>query len=181
MKFKCKPNGKLMKGAPGNYKCGEKYRIPYRHSRFPFWELLEEKPELAIPDDEDSVYEEEAMFAAKEEPFILPPTDEPLNDVRTKELTESYKRQGMYLLDSEEGVFVDGTTSTENDEVTSSEEDNSDEPKDEEKPHQIREEGIDDRDALKQILDDAGVEYNIRAHTPTLRKMVEELGSKEEP
>lgn len=69
MRFKCTPEGKLLKGAPGNYTCGEVYMMPYRLSRFKFWELIEKPPELHVPpmSGEDSVFsDEESVFVPPE-------------------------------------------------------------------------------------------------------------------
>lgn len=78
MKFVGRPQGKLMKGAPGNYVQNQIYRIPFRHSKFDFWELVEKTPELVVPEMvlEESVFEsvpeevvvEESSF---EEPFFI--------------------------------------------------------------------------------------------------------------
>ena len=60
MKFIGKPNGKLMKNAPGNFIHGKKYKVPYGHSKFAFWQMLEEEPVLKIvEDDGDSVFDDE--------------------------------------------------------------------------------------------------------------------------
>lgn len=49
-----------MKGAPGNYKHGEIYVMPFHLSSFPYWELVEPTPELNIPEasKSDSVFED---------------------------------------------------------------------------------------------------------------------------
>lgn len=49
MKFIGKPNGKFMKGAPGSYTHGAIYYMPFKHSNFNYWELVEKPPEMAIP------------------------------------------------------------------------------------------------------------------------------------
>ena len=60
MRFVCSPNGKLLKGAPGNFKCGGIYVQPFHLSSFPYWELVEPTPELKIPEasESDSVFDE---------------------------------------------------------------------------------------------------------------------------
>ena len=60
MRFVGKPEGKLMKGAPGNYRQNEIYLQPFRMSRFAFWKLIDPPPELKVPEakTEDSVFEE---------------------------------------------------------------------------------------------------------------------------
>jgi len=168
MRFICGPNKKLLKGAPGNYECGKTYRKPYRHSKFAFWELIEDVPIVKVPDlsEEESVFEEAIFLPEEETPSydvaVIEQTVSatPIDfDARTKELAEDYRRQGMALLDAEKGVLVDpgkteDTVIEEEDEV--------------------------DRDALKQTLDEAGVEYSNRAHTPTLQALVDELESEKE-
>ena len=59
MKFVGKPEGKLMKGAPGNYIHNEVYMVPFSYSQWSYWELVDKKPELKVPEatDEDSVFE----------------------------------------------------------------------------------------------------------------------------
>jgi hypothetical protein len=64
MRFIGKPNGVLMKNAPGNFIHGKTYTVPYGHSKFKFWELLEPVPELKVPEDTDSF--EEAYFVPDE-------------------------------------------------------------------------------------------------------------------
>ncbi len=71
MRFICDPNGKLLKGAPGNYKCGEVYIQPYHMSEFAFWELVEDIPELKIPEADDEF----------EDAFYVTPDDEPMISV----------------------------------------------------------------------------------------------------
>lgn len=49
MRFICGKNGELLKGAPGNFKCGEIVSQPFYLSEFPFWELVDPMPELKTP------------------------------------------------------------------------------------------------------------------------------------
>lgn len=72
MRFICGPNGKLLKGAPGNFECGKIYVQPYRLSKFAFWELIEKPPELKIPEDTDNY--EEVYFVAQDDE-VVPPFD----------------------------------------------------------------------------------------------------------
>ncbi len=60
MKFIGKPNGVFMKNAPGNFKHGETYVVPYGHSKFPYWEMIDPEPKLVVPEDTDSF--EDAYF-----------------------------------------------------------------------------------------------------------------------
>lgn len=164
MRFIGRKDGKLMPGAPGNYVHGKVYSMPFRHSKFKYWELLDAPPELKVPEsgDADSVYDE-AVFIPWDETSTEEPESEvtlstptPVDlDAHTKEIAENYKKQGMYLLDADEGVIV--------------------QPDD---PVKIDSRS---RDDLKKILDDAGVDYNPRLRTETLQKMVEALESEEEP
>ncbi len=87
MKFVGRPDGRLMKGAPGNYIHGKEYHIPYGHSKRLFWELLEEVPELKVPEETDSF--EEAYFIS-EEKVKAPPSK---SDTAVIETTVS-ARQG---------------------------------------------------------------------------------------
>jgi len=77
MRFIGKPQGKLMKGAPGSYEHGKTYMMSYRHSEFPYWELLEKPPKLTVPDQtvEDSVFEDSVFVPDEDEPDV-PFTDD---------------------------------------------------------------------------------------------------------
>ena len=41
MRFICGVNGELLKGAPGNFKCGQIVSQPHHLSEFPYWELVD--------------------------------------------------------------------------------------------------------------------------------------------
>jgi len=205
MRFKCGPNGKLLKGAPGNYTCGKVYRMPFRHSKFTFWELIEEPPQLKVPNmsEEESVYEE-AIFLPEDETEsydealveMTPSTPNPEDynvdpdadaviepymklDLRTgkmRSVTEEEREavkgsgeaiyapeeehspatnRGVAMLDADGSVIGLSDLETESNEPL-------------------------DRDALKLVLDEAGIEYNNRARTPTLQTLVDKLESEEE-
>lgn len=189
MRFIGKPGGKLMKGAPGNYEHGRVYMMTWGHSKFKFWELLEEAPTLKVPpmSGEDSVYsEEESVFVPPEvgnwdtsevnpveweeaevaeerkvERNAVP--EKPTGvDQRTRELAEQYRRQNMHLIDAEEGVFV---------------EESPEEPPEEE-PGEV--ETVPDREDLYKALDEAGVEYSKHSRTDYLEKLVEDLDASTE-
>jgi len=136
MRFIGKPDGKLMKGAPGNFKQGEEVFQPYRLSNFPFWELLEDKPVLKIPppSKSDSVFEESV--------YIPDDDNEAIDEVDISPST---------LIESVETEVIGN------------------EPLDEDTS----------RKELKKRLADAGVEFNVRARTSTLQKLVDELDAKE--
>ena len=167
--------GKLVRGAPGNYQQGEVTSGPLVWVKlFPrVWELVDSIPELRVPDasEGDSVYEDAIFVPDDDEAEIVFPTEpqtpktkdagitlsgstETELDAHTKEVIEGYKKQGMYLLDADEGIMV-----------------SSDEPV-EKDPRS--------RDELKDILDKAGVKYSVKSRTETLARMVQTLESKED-
>lgn len=80
MWFKCGTNGELLKGAPGNFKCGQIVSQPYHLSKFPFWELVEEESTLKLH---------------------MPPTPEKTNIPRDTTSTE------VHILQMEEASNVD--------------------------------------------------------------------------
>ena len=69
MKFVGKPGGKLMKHAPGNYEHGKLYKVPYGHSKQPFWELVEKPPELKVQEETESF--EEAYYVPDDEEQVM--------------------------------------------------------------------------------------------------------------
>jgi len=82
MRFVGRPEGKLMKGAPGNYRQNEIYLQPFRMSRFAFWKLIDPPPELKVPEakTEDSVFEENIFVPTdvkedEEKVVDLPPVE----------------------------------------------------------------------------------------------------------
>jgi len=170
MRFIGKPNGVLMKSAPGNFKQGEVVPLPYRHSRFPYWELVEDKPVLKVPaaSKDDSVFEEPVYIPDEDEATIeapasqsIPPVVDPDVNISpdTDATIEPYMsfntqtgRMGQYIIPKAPIKPVD-------------------EPSPE--PKELS------RDELKQVLDEAGVEYNDKARTSTLKRLVDELGAKE--
>lgn len=170
MRYIGRPNGKLMKGSPGNYIHEKIYNVPFRYSKFAFWELLEPVPKLNAPDatSKDSVYEEEEnIYVPAEEELELDSAFEytlsaPINvDTYTKEIADNYKRQGYTLLDADNGIFVEP-------------------PKGEDELEEKEEvEVVSDREELMKALDEAGVEYNKRSRTETLIKLVEGLTEEE--
>lgn len=151
MKFIGRPEGKLMKGAPGNYTHGETYNVPYHWSEWPYWELVGEKPTVQVPDagEGDTIFETPPIV-----PEEKTPPSTPMIGLTTE---EGYQKNLQKL---ERGDYtVSGTGII-------------DYSSEEEKPEYTRKE-------LKKALDDAGVEYNPRTRTFNLRKMVEELDEAE--
>lgn len=150
MKFVGKPDGKLMKWAPGNYIHGEVYMQPYRMSRFAFWELLEETPELIAPEttEMDDVFEE-AFYIPDDESVV------------------GFEGEVNLDLDVPASIeFSSSDVEVYNVDFTASE-------------HTPPEEEL-DRDSLLEVLEKAGVEVKPRTRTTTLVKMVAELETKEE-
>lgn len=164
MRFVGKPDGKLMKGAPGNYEHGKVYVVPYHYSTFKFWELIEHPPELKVPDpsEDESVFE--STFLPPEEiPVEEVPKDEPIEKEEGEPegyemvhitTEKSYEKNLQKLSRGEYEVDRDGLIHYD-------------------KP-------VPSRKELKKKLDEAGVDYNQRTRTPNLIKMVEELDEVEE-
>ena len=74
MKFVGKPNGKFMKGAPGNYIHGEEYNQPWGNGDYPYWQRMEEAPVLVAPEpsEADNVFdEEEEIYVPDETPVVI--------------------------------------------------------------------------------------------------------------
>ena len=65
MRFIGRPEGKLMKNAPGNFEHGKIYVVPYGHSKFKFWEMIDPEPKLVVPESTESF--EEAFYVPKDE------------------------------------------------------------------------------------------------------------------
>jgi len=172
MRFIGKPNGVFMRGAPGNYTQNQIYDQPYHMSRFKFWELVEEIPVLVAPELEegDSVFEEAVFIPDDEEEdatIEMTPVnlekDEESYDPDTPAILEPYMmfNTGSGKLSKFSPTEVTTTASDEAYEVTLS---------------TVEPEGeILDRDLLMKTLDSAGVAYNKRARTTTLKKLVDEL------
>ena len=95
MKFVGYKDGALIPRAPGNYAQGQVVELPFRHSKYAWWELVEEVPTDVVPEatPEESVFEE---VAEEEEEGDMPAQglmeQEPLGSLRKRELV-SYIRQ----------------------------------------------------------------------------------------
>ena len=164
MRFVGKPDGKLMKGAPGNYEHGKVYMCPYSWSHFKFWELLEAPPELKVPQasEPDSVYEEVYFPPEEDEPVPEPETEEP-----TEEKVETEPREMVHVI-TEKGYEKNLQKLARGD-------------------YEVDDDGLihypepePSRKELKKKLDEAGVDYNQRTRTENLRKMVDELDETQE-
>ena len=194
MRFVGKPNGVFLRGAPGNYVHGQIYNQPYRMSKFKFWQLEEEIPVLVAPkpNEDDNVFEESVFIPDDEEEVVVIPEVEevvptPDEEAATVEMVpvnlesgdgNPYNPNAPAILEPY-AVFNTGTGRTTpyvapeitttapigEYEVTLS----TQEPEEEKL----------DRDELMRVLDEAGVEYKKGVRTTTLKKMVDELVSKE--
>lgn len=168
MKFIGKPEGILMKGAPGNYIHGKVYHVPYSYSRRPFWELLADPPTLKVdePTSKDSVYDEPVYVPSDTAEISITPSA-PLQDDEVNINPDTGASIEPYMsYNVKSGEFKEYTPKTIPPEL---------EPKPE------VDEVVDlDREELKQKLVDAGVEFNDKARTTTLKRLVDELASEEE-
>jgi len=152
MRFIGKPGGKFMKGAPGSYTHGEVYVVPYSYSHFPYWELIGEKPELTVPEEEEGEFEE-AFFMPDDE---VEYTSTPSMGVPGLLSQDDYEKQIRSIEKGDFTVDPDGLIDYN---VAS-------------KPLT--------RKQLKKKLDEAGVDYNPRTRTHNLKKLVDELDQEED-
>jgi len=156
MRFIGKPNGKLLRGAPGNYNHGQIYKMSYNNCKFAFWELVEPIPELKVPDagEGDSIYDESIYTPEEISEHVEPVThpDEVNLDPDTDASIEPYMNYNT----------SSGKMTPYN--VTASDD-----------PAPVIEEPEYTRDELKKKLDEAGVVYKPRTSTKKLRSLVDEL------
>ncbi len=169
MRFICDANKKLLKGAPGNFKCGEIYMQPFRLSKFPYWELVEAPPTLKIPEvsKSDSVFEETIFVPDDDEAMVeerpMPKLEDVNIDPDAPAVLEPYMKLNLKT-GKLTAVPDEPTLTMESATPVSSQPRLDDEP---------------NREELKKILSEAGVEYSDKARTATLKKMVDELAPKE--
>lgn len=167
------PNGKLMKGAPGNYQAGKVYEMPFRHSRYKWWQLIEPVPELVVPpiSEEGSVFEE-AYHVDWEEDML-----DSTHDARTLTATAPIEvLRGTGVLGGDTAT-IESMKDYERS-LTKVEE----MPVLQEKPEVVAKEEtefVDSREDLMAKLDAAGIEYNRKSHSKTLQALVEKLESEE--
>ena len=197
MKFICK-SGKLLKNAPGNYECGKKYSQPYDMCKRPYWELVEDTPVLSIPpsSQSDSVFEEPIYVPEEDAPVVEESSQEWFYDTpEAIPVVEEEKVEEVVVVEPMvEPLVVDGTDnylsydsdapatispgtrysfSEEGGKLSysvSSQADDEEENSEDEKP---------DRDALMKTLTEAGIGFNNRSRTTTLKRLVDELNAKE--
>ena len=190
MKFIGKPKGKLMKNAPGNFVHGEIYVVPYGHSKFKFWEMVDPEPKLVIPEDTESF----------EEAYFIPTTDEwsydgdepevevTVSEPEEEEVTVSEPVQGVEM-NTHTPMIVDGVdyslnapaviepymTYTKDGKLVEHSEDLVKKNRGEQILDLDTKVDNMSRGVLLNILKDAGVEVKPRTRTTTLRKMVDSL------
>lgn len=193
MKFIGRPNGKLMKHAPGNFIHGKKYKVPYGHSKWPFWELLEKPPVLKVEKETESF--EEAYYIPEEELTVTEST--PLEEITITPSVgddENYNfdpnapaRIEPYLKfnpDTGETSAVDPTEYLQPEsEVTESDvlkmeiarlQKALEEAQKSTEPDVEPKEKLDRKELLKTLAE-AGIEVKPRTRTTTLKKMVDGL------
>ena len=174
MKFVGKPNGKLMKGAPGNYVHGKTYKQPYGMSRYPFWQLVEEPAALTVPDasGRDSVFED-MVFVPDEGAAIIEEVPRPTEvaganvDPDAPAVIEPYMKLNLRTGQMSEATQTVVTPSPPPQEIAVKVP--RPEPAAPESPPPKT------RDELKAILDERGIKYSTKARTETLAKLVEQL------
>ena len=201
MKFIGRPDGKLMKNAPGNFKHGEIYTVPYGHSKFPFWEMIDPEPKLVVPEDSSSF--EEAYFIPESggnsdyDPWEYTSTEleeevveVTVSEPEVEEVTVSTPVEGIkmtthaphivdnvdYALEAPAILEPYGTFNAKTGKV--------DDHQDELVEKNRREKLLDlevkvdnmERGVLLEILKDVGVPVKKGTRTTTLRKMVANLG-----
>lgn len=167
MRFIGKPNGVLMKRAPGNYVHGELYMKSIGKSRLPFWELKDKPPEVIAPPltVEDDAY----MFIPEETQDITMSG----SDVMSNEAISRSDPNAPAILEPY-ASFNTGTG--ELTDIKFEEQSNIE---------IIKAEPVEEkleltRDELLAVLKKAGVEVKPRTRTTTLLKMVDELDSEED-
>lgn len=180
MRFVGKPEGILMKGAPGNYEHGKIYDQPFDMSQWKFWELIEKPPEIIAPplSDDDNVFEE-PMFVPDEEQVAIPeigveltasaPVNNELNiDPDTPASIEPY---ASFNTGTGQLTDIDPESFSQSEPVLLTTPFNIP-PLGEEKEYT--------RDELLEILKKAGVEVKPRTRITTLLKMVENLDTQKD-
>ena len=190
MKFICN-SGKLLKNAPGNYECRKTYRQPYDMCKLPYWELVEDTPILSIPpsSQSDSVFEEPIYVPEEDTPVVEETSQEWFYDIPeeipvVEEVAVVEPEVEPLILDydgTDNDISYDsdapatisaGTRYNFSDDggkltySTASPEEKEDDPNV-------------DREELKKILTEAGIGFNIRSRTSTLKRLVDDLNSEE--
>lgn len=169
MRFICDKNGRLLKGAPGNYECGEVYSIPYRHSKFDFWELVEDVPEVDAHDLEDETVWDDFPKLVPEENYV--PEENVAGQGFNADPDEEAAIEPYVKYNVGTGEVKEWTPSyDESEETTIAVSD------DETEPEVDDEAGVDvDREELFRKLDEAGVEYSKHTRTEFLLEKIEAL------
>ena len=155
-----------MKNAPGNFIHGKTYDQPYQMSKYPFWELIEDKPVLKIPppSDADNVFDE-PVYVADDDVVLEDGVEDEELDIPDPDAPATITQGNRYTLRNDEG-FAHFKPAPKPEQETPIPVENEAEP-------------VDVREEYKEVLTDAGVEFNDRARTTTLKKLVDSLESEE--
>lgn len=179
MKFIGRPGGVTMKHAPSGYKHGETYKMPFGMSSRPYWELLEPVPELVAPElgSEDDVFEE-AVFTPDvedDEAFIPVVNIDPDTPASISVSLDYLKPVDM----SQYTVSAPSTEEHEEAEILELSPIEGESHTAEFETLSVKVEPVEalDREALKRVLDEAGIDYKKGTRTTTLKKMVDGLAA----
>jgi len=175
MRFIGKPDGVLMKNAPGNYEQGSVHMKSIGKAKLKFWEPLEKLPEIVAPPltVEDDAY----MFIPEEVPELTMSgsdlSDEAISrvDPNAPAILEPHLSFNTGTGKLSEIKPEDFTQTPEPEPVMLTTPFN---------VLPVEEEKELSRDELLAVLKEAGVPVKPRTRTTTLLKMVDELDSKEE-
>ena len=76
--FKEDGSGELKRTSPSGFTDGELRDLPYDYSLSPWWEIVDDIPDLVLPEEEDSVYEDGIVNISElEDDIIISRSDEP--------------------------------------------------------------------------------------------------------
>jgi len=175
-----------MKHAPKSYEHGKTYKMPFGMSSRPYWELIEPVPVFVAPEpsDEDSVFVD---IEGDDVVFIDPGLgDEEHLDINLELDAPASISSSLDYIPSEDEMsqYTASTPSLEEHEEAeilelSPIEGESHTAEFETVTVKIEPVETVDRDALKRVLDEAGIEYKPRARTATLQTQVDELATEE--
>ena len=195
MRFVGKRDGKMVKGAPGNYTNGQIYLQPFSNSNLPYWELIDKPADLTVPEpsEEDNVFED-VPFIEEElgeitmsgtPTFVESEYNFDPNTPATVELQSSFNLNPENIKPPDIKVTDHAPTQKQREDLSVDEllallkEKGVELPEEPETEEPVQEEPAKSRDELLAILEEADVEVKPRTRTTTLRKMVDELVSKE--
>lgn len=101
MRFVGKPDGVLMRGAPGSpYEHGKIYSVPAKFSQWKFWEVVENPPEIKAPEagKEDSVFKDEVFIPPMEVTSSVAPTPILSSSLQVGDVTQSTPETKLDML-----------------------------------------------------------------------------------